>query len=115
MDLGAGGARELGGEGPDRPGTEDQQAIARVQLGAPDSAQGVTAGLDHGAGDVVHDVGQGHQRGGRHRELLGQCSGPAAADPDLGAVLAQVLASGPAAVAAAAPEHRVAGDAASPP
>ena len=59
------------------------------------------ARLDQGARDIVHRVGQRVQRGGRHRQLLGQRAGQAAADADLEPVRADVLPPGQAAAAAA--------------
>ena len=55
--------------------------------------------------------GSAMQRGDRHGQLLGQRAGEAAADADLAAVLAHVVPAVPAALAPAAAEHGVAGDA----
>ena len=50
-----------------------------------------------------------------HEQLLGEGSGPVAADPDLVAVRAHVLAAAAAQPAVSAAEHRVAGDPSSEP
>ncbi len=90
------------------PSTSTRDPVARPRcLGRP---QRVGSRLDHRPGDVVDGVGQRVQRGDGHRQLLGQRSRPAAADPDLGAVSQTCWRPERHRSAVAAAEHRVAGD-----
>jgi hypothetical protein len=86
-----------------------------VQVGAPDRAQRVAAGLDQGAERVIDGVGQRPQSTHRHGELLGERARPAGADADLGAERAHPLVPGPAPPARAAAQHGVARHAAAEP
>ena len=115
VHLGSRGPREHRGQQADRARSQHQGAVARVEVGAPDRAQGVTAGLDQGAERVIDVVGQRPQCAHRHRELLGERARTTAADADLGAELAHLLVPGAAPAAGAAAQHRVSGDAAAEP
>ncbi len=82
----------------------------RGEGGGLDGPQGAAGRLDHRPGHRADAVRQSAQRRDRHRQLLRQGAGPAAADADLGTVLADVLPPGAAPGAVAAAEHGVAGD-----
>ena len=106
---------ELRGQQADGAGADDEQSLAGRDGGGLDGAQRVATGLDHRARGVVDVVGQAQERAGRDTELLGERAGVAAADADLGPVLAHVVAPAEAASARSAAEHGVARDAAADP
>ena len=115
MHLRARRAREHRAQQADRAGAQDEDPIARPELGALDGPQRVAGGLDERAESSIHVVGQPVQRGRGHRDLLGQGARPAAPDADLLPEFAHVLVAAPAATTPPAPEHRVAGHAAADP
>ena len=110
VDLDAVRPGEQGDEATDRTGAEHQEPLPRSHAGGPQGPDGVPAGFDERAELRVHRVGEAEERALRDGQPLGERARPAAPDPDLVALRAEMLAPAATEVARAIAEHRVAGD-----
>jgi hypothetical protein len=110
MDVCTFGQGELRGEQPDCARAEHEHRLPRLECGGADGAQGVASGLDEGRGGEADVLGDLEREACRDDHVLREGAGPVTADPDLRAVRADVVVAGQAALAVAAPEHRVAGN-----